>query len=358
MIVSIFSYNNLKKILFKLEPETAHTIAGLGLRSIAHCPPLKRMVSKAFFVSHPILKQELFNTTFQNPVGLGAGFDKNGQYITAMPTMGFGFTEIGTVTPQAQEGNAKPRLFRLIDDQSIQNAMGFNNKGSFYMQQRLKKLFFFDYPIGINIGKNKLTSESEALSDYEKLFRTFKDYGDYIVINISSPNTPGLRDLQNESFIKAIFDMAKKITSQPVLLKIAPDMEAQDAIDLCKTAVEAGASGIIATNTTIDYSLTDSPHKKGFGGISGALLRDKSYQLFRAIGKELYGKTLLISVGGIDSAEEAYKRIKAGASLVQVYSMLVYKGPSLIKEINEGLITLLKQDGYSHISEAVGADWK
>jgi len=305
-----------------------------------------------------MLKQEIFGRTFQNPVGLGAGFDKDGQYITAMPTMGFGFTEIGTVTPRPQDGNPKPRLFRLIEDNSIQNAMGFNNKGSHYMLQQLKKLYFFDYPIGINIGKNKITPESEALSDYETLFKAFKAYGDYIVINISSPNTPGLRDLQNENFINAVFALAKEITSQPVLLKIAPDMEPEDAVMLCKTAVEAGAAGIIATNTTIDYSLTDSPSKKDFGGISGALLTEKSYQLFKAIGQELYGKTLLISVGGIDSAEEAYKRIKAGASLVQVYSMLIYKGPALIKEINEGLITLLKKDGYNHISEAIGADYK
>ena len=356
--MSLFSYQNLKKILFKLDPETAHTVAGLGLRTAAHCPTLLRFIKNKNFVTHPSLQQEIFGRTFQNPVGLGAGFDKNGQYITAMPTMGFGFTEIGTVTPQPQDGNAKPRLFRLIEDQSIQNAMGFNNKGSHYMLQRLKKLYFFDYPLGINIGKNKLTPENEALDDYEKLFKAFKNYGDYIVINISSPNTPGLRDLQNESFIKAIFAMAKEITSQPILLKIAPDMEAQDAIDLCNVAVEAGAAGIIATNTTIDYSLTDSPEKQDFGGISGALLTEKSYELFRAIGKELYGKTLLISVGGIDSAEEAYRRIKAGASLVQVYSMLVYRGPALITEINEGLIKLLQKDGYKHISEAVGADWK
>ena len=355
-IKTFFTYQNLKKILFKLDPETAHTVVGLGLRVTAHCPPLFRFITKQNFITHPILEQSIFERTFKNPVGLGAGFDKNGQYVKAMPTMGFGFTEIGTVTPKPQEGNIKPRLFRLIKDQSIQNAMGFNNKGSYYMQQRLKKISFFDYPMGINIGKNKLTSETDALDDYELLFKAFKDYGDYIVINISSPNTPGLRDLQNENFIKAIFAMGKKITSQPILLKIAPDMEAEDAIVLCKTAVVAGADGIIATNTTIDYSLTE--HAKDFGGISGALLTEKSYQLFRAIGKELYGKTLLISVGGIDSAEEAYKRIKAGASLIQVYSMLVYKGPALIKEINEGIIKLLKKDGYTHISEAIGADWK
>ena len=354
--MSIFSYQNLKKILFKLEPETAHTIAGLGLRTASHFPVILRTMKDQNFVTEPIITQEIFGRTFLNPVGLGAGFDKDGQYISAMPTLGFGFTEIGTVTPKPQDGNAKPRLFRLIEDSSIQNAMGFNNKGKDFMLRQLNKLYFFDYPIGINIGKNKLTSEEDALNDYETLFRAFKDYGDYIVINISSPNTPGLRDLQNEEFINAIFTLAKEITAQPVLLKIAPDMTPEDAIVLCKTAVDAGAAGIIATNTTIDYSLTE--HAKDFGGISGALLTDKSYQLFRAIGKELYGKTLLISVGGIDSAEEAYKRIKAGASLVQVYSMLIYKGPSLIKEINEGLVKLLQEDGYTHISEAIGADWK
>ena len=354
--MSLFSYQTLKKLLFKLDPETAHTLAGLGLRFSALCPPLNKCLTRHYFVAHPSLQQTLFGRTFQNPVGLGAGFDKNGQYIKAMPTLGMGFTEIGTVTPKPQDGNPKPRLFRLIEDLSIQNAMGFNNKGSYYMLQRLKKINFFDYPIGINIGKNKVTPENEALDDYEKLFKAFKDYGDYVVINISSPNTPGLRDLQNESFIKAIFAMGKKITTKPILLKIAPDMTAEDAIALCNTAVEAGADGIIATNTTIDYSLTE--HAKDFGGISGALLTEKSYTLFRAIAKELYGKTLLISVGGIDSAEEAYRRIKAGASLVQVYSMLVYKGPLLIKEINEGLIALLKKDGYTHISEAIGADWE
>lgn len=356
--MSFFSYQTLKKLLFKLDPETAHSIASIGLRTVAHCPGLLRLISKHYFISHPMLSQKIFDRTFANPVGLGAGFDKNGQYITAMPTLGFGFTEIGTVTPKPQEGNPKPRLFRLIDKNSIQNAMGFNNYGSHYMIQRLKKLYFFDYPIGINIGKNKVTPENEALNDYEILFKAFKEYGDYVVINISSPNTPGLRDLQNEHFIKAVFAMGRKITTKPILLKIAPDMEAEAAVALCKTAVNAGAAGIIATNTTIDYTVTDSPYKKDFGGISGALLTEKSYQLFRAIGKELYGKTLLISVGGIDSAEEAYRRIKAGASLVQVYSMLVYKGPALIKEINEGLIKLLKKDGYNHISEAIGADYR
>lgn len=354
--MSFFSYETAKKILFQFNPETAHTIGGLALKTLPYTPIILKALKNHYFVTDPSLKQELFGKTFQNPVGLAAGFDKNGEYITAMPTLGFGYTEIGTITPKPQAGNPQPRLFRLKEERSIQNAMGFNNFGADFMVKRLDKLYFFDYPIGINIGKNKLTSEDNALKDYETLLHTFKNYGDYIVINISSPNTPGLRDLQNEKFITDLFEMAKEITTQPIFLKIAPDMSEQDAIDLCTTAVNAGASGIIATNTTIDYSLT--PNAKDFGGISGALVREKSFKLFKAIAKELYGKTILISVGGIETAQDAYDRIKAGATLIQIYSMLIYNGPKMIKEINSGLIELLKADGYTHISQVIGADWR
>jgi dihydroorotate dehydrogenase len=354
--MSFFSYETAKKILFQFNPETAHLIGGMALKSLPYTPIVLKALKNHYFVKNPSLKQKLFGRVFENPVGLAAGFDKNGEYITAMPTLGFGYTEIGTITPEPQIGNPRPRLFRLKEDRSIQNAMGFNNRGADFMVKRLNKLYFFDYPIGINIGKNKITPEDKALDDYEKLLHTFKEYGDYIVINISSPNTPGLRDLQNEKFITDLFTMAKKITNQPIFLKIAPDMTPEDAIVLCNSAVNAGAYGIIATNTTIDYSVTK--HAKDFGGISGALVREKSYELFKAIGKELYGKTMLISVGGIETAEDAYRRIKAGATLIQVYSMLIYNGPKMIKEINEGLIELLKADGYNHISEAIGADWK
>jgi len=353
--LSFFSYQTVKKILFNFDPETAHSIAGLGLKSLVYAPTLLRLLKNHYFVTNPVLKQNILGIEFANPVGLGAGFDKNGEYITAMPTLGYGYTEIGTVTPKPQDGNPKPRLFRLKEERSLQNAMGFNNLGADYMLKQLNKLYFFDYPIGINIGKNKITPEDKAIDDYKLLLEKFKDYGDYVVINISSPNTPGLRDLQNEKFIKELFDIAKGITTKPIFLKIAPDMKADDAIALCKTAVEVGADGIIATNTTIDYSLT--PNAKDFGGISGALLREKSFELFQAIAKELYGKTILISVGGIEDAQDVYRRIKAGASLVQIFSMLIYNGPKMIKDINEELTELIKADGYNHISEAIGADY-
>ncbi len=352
--MSFFSYETLKSMMFKLDPESAHNVAGYSLRILDLCPICARLLTDRYFVDHPVLRQQIFGRRFANPVGLAAGFDKDGDFVSSMPALGFGFAEIGTVTPRPQPGNPKPRLFRLVDEHSIQNAMGFNNKGSYHMIKRLKKLRFFDYPIGINIGKNKTTPEKEALKDYETLFRAFKDYGTYIVINISSPNTPGLRDLQNENFVREVFRIGVNITNKPILLKIAPDMEASQAVSLCKTAVEAGAEGIIATNTTIDYGL--SREAKDFGGISGELLREKSYELFSEIAKELYGQTTLISVGGINTAEEAYRRIKAGASLVQIYTGLIYHGPSLVKDINEGLIRLIKADGFNHISEAIGAD--
>jgi dihydroorotate dehydrogenase len=352
----MISYETIKKIMFNFEPETAHTIAEAGLRTLPYCRIINNYMVEENFTNNPMLTQELFGTTFYNPIGLGAGFDKNATMIKAMPAMGFGYTEIGTMTPKPQAGNAKPRLFRFPEQESIQNAMGFNNKGALEVVRNLTKVYPYTLPIGASIGKNKLTPENMALEDYETLVRGFKDICDYMVVNISSPNTPNLRDLQNEEFIKAVFGMAKSITNKPILLKIAPDMEAQTAITLCKTAIEHGADGIVATNTTQDYSLLPNP--KDFGGISGKVMSDKSYELFKAIGKELHDKTTLISVGGISDAADAYRRIKAGASLIQILSGFIFKGPSMCKNINEGIIELLKADGYNHISEAIGADFK
>ena len=354
--MALVTYDMFKSVLFRIEPETAHSLASIGFQGLRFCPPLINLLACRYFIDHPMLQQHFFGRTFRNPVGLGAGFDKNAACIDAMRAMGFGFTEVGTVTPKAQQGNPKPRLFRLVEEQSIQNAMGFNNDGKYTMQRRLKRYRFLDYPIGVNVGKNKTTPEEKALDDYAELFEAFNDRADYLVVNISSPNTPGLRDLQNERFIRDVFSLAKTKTDRPVLLKIAPDMEPSDAIALCETAVDAGAAGIIATNTTIDYSLT--PHAKDFGGISGALLKEKSFALFEAIGQAFYDKTLLISVGGIDSPEEAYRRIQAGASLVQVFTPFIYHGPDLIRHINEGLVKRLQADGFEHISQAVGARWR
>lgn len=350
----MFDYETVKPWFFKLQPENAHTVVGLGLQCVGYCPPLfNGMISKNF-ITAPSLSQELFGRTFLNPVGLAAGFDKNATMIEGTLAMGFGFTEIGTLTPKPQEGNPRPRLWRHIEEESIQNAMGFNNDGLFRINHRLKNIYPFSTPIGVNIGKNKITSEENALKDYTTLIKALHPYADYMVINISSPNTPGLRDLQNETFISELFAQAKALTSKPILLKIAPDMSEDQAVNLCVHAVASGADGIIATNTTIDYSLVSEPEDKG--GLSGEVLRERSFYIFDAIARELYGKTTLISVGGISTPEEAYRRIRAGASLVQLYTSLIFKGPEVVEEINRGLIELLASDGYNSITDAIGAD--
>jgi len=350
----MISYDTIKPFLFKLEPETAHHLAETFLRLPNVCPLPFNMMINENFINSEYLSQELFGRTFANPVGLGAGFDKNATMIRGMQALGFGFTEIGTLTPKPQAGNPKPRMFRHIEQEAIQNAMGFNNEGLYKAQKRLQERFPFSTPIGVNIGKNKLTSERDTIDDYTTLIKALHELGDYLVINISSPNTPGLRDLQNETFIGELFSQAKELTQKPILLKIAPDMSTDQAVALTALAVEKGADGIIATNTTIDYSLVPNP--KDIGGLSGAVIKEKSFEIFDAVAKELYGKTTLISVGGIDSADEAYRRIKAGASLVQVLSALIFKGPTLIRDINLGLIELLENDGYKNITEAIGAN--
>lgn len=352
----MIDYQTLRPWLYKLDPEVAHNVAEALLRVPNLCPTVFNSFLKSHFVTNDILKQELFGRTFLNPVGLGAGFDKNATMIRAMQILGFGFTEIGTVTPRPQAGNPKPRMFRHVAEESIQNAMGFNNDGLLSVQKRLKERFPFTTPIGINIGKNKTTSDAEAINDYMTLIKALHELGDYLVINISSPNTPGLRDLQNEEFITRLFEEAKAITQKPILLKIAPDMSKEDAVSLTTLAVAKGADGIIATNTTIDYSLVKNP--QSIGGLSGAVLREKSFEIFEAIAKELYGKTTLISVGGIASAKEVYRRIKAGASLVEIYSGLIFHGFDMIKDINTELTELIKADGYTNITQAIGSDRK
>jgi len=352
----MFGYSTLKPLLFKLDPETAHSVAAKAMSLAQMCTPLSNIITEKLFVNDKRLNQEIFGRTFYNPVGLGAGFDKNATLIKPMSMLGFGFTEIGTVTPKPQDGNPKPRLFRHIEEESLQNAMGFNNAGSLEASKQLQKCFPYVTPIGINIGKNKITPDDKALDDYLDLIKTLQMLGDYIVINISSPNTPGLRDLQNEEFISTLFYEANKLTTKPVLLKLAPDMTKSDAVTLAVNGVQAGASGVIATNTSIDYSLVKKPYD--IGGISGAVIKEKSRIIFKAIANELFGKTTLISVGGIDSADEAWTRLKLGASLVQVYSALIFKGPNLVRDINLGLLELMQEHGVKNINEIIGSDIK
>ena len=350
------NYDTLKKIFFRFDPETAHKIAEFGLRALYATPGGLEALAKFGVYKDEILTQNIWNLSFDNPVGIAGGFDKNATMIAPLAALGFGHIDFGTFTPRPQSGNEKPRLFRLVSEQSIQNAMGFNNEGADVIERRVRKIYPFVIPIAANIGKNKTTLNEDALSDYEALGRKFNGLCDFFIINVSSPNTPNLRALQENSFISELIGAMKKITNRPLVLKLAPDMSADQAIALCECAVQSGASGIIINNTSVDYSL--SPNARGFGGLSGRLITEKSRELFAQVARELFGRTILISCGGIDSAQEAYERIKSGASLVQIFTAFIFKGPFVAKSINEGLAELLRADGFNNISEAVGVNLK
>ena len=350
------NYDTLKKIFFRFDPETAHKIAEFGLRALYATPGGLEALAKFGVYKDEILTQNIWNLSFDNPVGIAGGFDKNATMIAPLAALGFGHIDFGTFTPRPQSGNEKPRLFRLVSEQSIQNAMGFNNEGADIIEHRVRKIYPFVIPIAANIGKNKATPNEDALSDYEVLARKFDGLCDFFIINVSSPNTPNLRALQENSFISELIGAMKKITNRPLVLKLAPDMSADQAIALCECAAQSGASGIIINNTSVDYSL--SPNARDFGGLSGRLITEKSRELFAQVARELFGRTVLISCGGIDSAQEAYERIKSGASLVQIFTAFIFKGPFVAKSINEGLAELLRTDGFKNISEAVGANLK
>lgn len=348
-------YENLKKLLFKCDPEKVHNFAEMALNCAQKTPFALEFLAKNYAFVDRSLSQKIWDLEFFSPLGLAAGFDKNGTMIRALTALGFGFVEAGTVTPVAQSGNPKPRIWRHIDKSSLQNAMGFNNNGVEALVKRVEKLKPFVAPIGINVGKNKLTSTENALNDYKICVEKSHNVADYLVFNLSSPNTPALRDLQSESFVKELFVMAKKITKKPALLKIAPDLDPANAVEISRSAISNGADGIIATNTTNDYTLISGSETNG-GGLSGEVLRLKSRELFGTLAKEFFGKTVLISAGGIMDSDEAYRRIKLGASLVQGYTGFIYAGPEYAKGVLAGVVKLMKQDGFSHISEAIGAD--
>lgn len=349
-------YQMLSPYLFKLDAEKAHSLAESFIKRVVPLPLVQDYIAGKNCVVDKALSIEVAGMRFYNPVGLAAGFDKNATMIKGLSALGFGFLEIGTITQAPQEGNPKPRLFRHTQEQSLQNAMGFNNQGSLAISKRLKEFYPYAIPLGINIGKNKIIAQSDSLKNYENVLLDCLEVGDYFTFNLSSPNTPNLRDLQNVSFVQELFAMARTHTQKPLFLKISPDMDKDEMLKVVEMSAKSGASGIIATNTTIDYTLVQNP--KESGGISGAALKQKSKEILRILSESFFGKIVLISVGGIDNAQEAYERIKLGASLVQVYSGLVFQGPSLCKNINEGLLQCLRADGFTHLHEALGQDIK
>ena len=341
-----------------LEPEMAH---GLALKSL-----------KTGLVPHrqlhldPALASRVWGMDFPNPLGLAAGFDKDAEVPDAMLGQGFGFVEVGSITPRAQSGNPKPRLFRLSDDRAVINRMGFNNKGVEAARARLSARSGLPGIVGVNLGKNKETED--ALADYVLGIRSLAPYASYVVINVSSPNTPGLRALQGreplEYLLRGVREALDASVGQtrsgitpPLLLKIAPDLTDEDRTDIAAVVLSEGVDGLIATNTTIARadSLLD-PQSGQVGGLSGKPLFEPSTRVLSDMYRLTAGKIPIIGVGGIGNAEMAYAKIRAGASLVQLYSAMVYEGPGVVGEILQGMSALLRADGFSSITDAVGAD--
>jgi dihydroorotate dehydrogenase len=336
----------IKPLLFLINPEKAHYLTFYCLKILLRFKPLRYIIKKIYTVKNKNLEKELFSIKFPNPVGLAAGFDKDALLYNELFAFGFGFVEIGTVTPLAQPGNEKPRLFRLKKDHAIINRMGFNNRGAAAAAERLKN----KKPgliVGGNIGKNKNTPNEQAVMDYLKCYHQLYNYVDYFVINVSSPNTPGLRQLQDKEPLKALLITLVQINKtkpkpKPILLKIAPDLSNEQLDDIIEITKESRIDGIIATNTTLDRSNLSTDKKTldtiGAGGLSGKPLTKRSTEVIKYL-SEKSGKSIpIIGVGGIHSAEDALEKINAGASLVQVYTGFIYEGPGLIKKINQLLL--------------------
>ena len=334
-------YSLLRAIMFRVNPEKAHYWAMDRLQQTYKLPGGRALLRQLFCRPTPSLARTFWGITFPNPVGLAAGFDKDARWTDALSCLGFGFIEIGTVTPRPQPGNPKPRLFRLKEDKALINRMGFNNGGSSTaatrLQYRKEKVI-----IGGNIGKNKDTPNEDALLDYERAFRDLYAQVDYFVVNVSSPNTPGLRELQEKEPLQALLSRLQKVnvelgTPKPLLLKIAPDLtngQLDDIIDLVKTLA---LDGIVATNTTIDRSNLRGSVPEEAGGLSGQPLKGRSLEVLRYLVKGLEGKVPIIAAGGIATAEDAQAALDAGAALVQIYTSFIYEGPAVVRRICAGL---------------------
>lgn len=336
----------LKPIFFLMTPEKAHNLTMFLLKTALAIPLVGWLFRKSHECRDPSLERTVFGLKFPNPVGLAAGFDKDGKYFGAMSALGFGFVEIGTVTPVGQEGNPLPRLFRLPNDRALINRMGFNNEGVDALVARLKASPPRRLIIGGNIGKNKNTPNEAATSDYARCFESLFPYVDYFVVNVSSPNTPGLRELQEKAPLTALLSHLQHLNRQkpapkPILLKIAPDLTNAQLDDILDIVQETRLAGIIATNTTIERKgLKSSPQLVegiGAGGLSGDPVRLRSTEVIRYLHQRSGGKVTIIGVGGIASAADAQEKLDAGAALVQVYSGLVYQGPGLVKQILKGI---------------------
>jgi dihydroorotate dehydrogenase len=336
----------LRPFLFLIDPERVHHLVFRVLAVACKIPGIKPILKTVFIYEHPSLHRSILGLTFKNPVGLAAGLDKDAKLIDELSVLGFGFIEIGTLTPKAQSGNDKPRLFRLPQDKALINRMGFNNGGVLAAVKRLKARTS-SVIIGGNIGKNKATSNEKALDDYSYCFDALFDRVDYFVVNVSSPNTPGLRDLQEKEPLRQLLMHVKTLNlakrkPKPVLLKIAPDLNNDQLNDVVEILLTTKTDGVIATNTTISRAGLQTDEKTvngiGNGGLSGKPLAERSTEVIRYLREKLGKNYPIIGVGGIMSPQDAIDKIKAGADLIQIYTGFVYEGPAFIKAINKALV--------------------
>ncbi|MGW1737267.1 quinone-dependent dihydroorotate dehydrogenase [Nocardia sp. NPDC001965] len=351
-------YRLLLRVMFLLPPETIHRIVFGVIRAATAFAPARALLHRLFGVNDPILRTTAFGIEFATPLGLAAGFDKDATGVDAWGALGFGFAEIGTVTAAAQPGNPQPRLFRLPADRALINRMGFNNHGAAAAAARLHSRKT-TAPIGANIGKTKVVDAAHAADDYAVSARLLGPLADFVVVNVSSPNTPGLRDLQAVESLRPVLTAVLDSVRVPVLVKIAPDLSDEDIDAAADLAVELGVAGIVATNTTIgrDGLASDPEHVAaiGAGGLSGPPVADRSLEVLRRLYARVGDRLVLVSVGGIETPEQAWERILAGASLLQGYTGFIYGGPLWTKHIHRGIAERLRAAGYRSLADAVGA---
>lgn len=346
-------YSLIRPALFRIDAERAHALA-LGM--------LKLVAPTRIPAASPSLATSVAGIAFPNPVGMAAGFDKDGEVPDALLALGFGFAEVGSITPLPQAGNPRPRLFRLVEDRAVINRMGFNNGGARMAQLRLAGRAGKPGVVGINIGANK--DSADRVADYAEMARLMAPLASYLAVNISSPNTPGLRALQDESALTGLLDAVIAARDSacgdaprpPVFLKVAPDLEPADIDAIARIAIEKRLGALIVSNTTISRPALQSAHRDETGGLSGEPLRDLAQQRLRDFRKATGGAVPLVGVGGIATAADAWARIRAGASLVQLYSAMVYEGPGIARTICKGLVQFMQRDGFASISEAVGCE--
>jgi dihydroorotate dehydrogenase len=347
-------YDKIKPALFVLPPETASKAVHNVLLAIQDTP-IAELLSQRYTVADHRLQQSIFGLDFPTPVGVAAGFDKNGEIPRILSQLGFGHIEIGGITAKPQPGNPRPRLFRLTEDAALINRMGFNNEGADRVGDRLRHEPKPEVPVGINIGKSKSTPIENAAEDYLYTYERVSKTGDYFVVNVSSPNTPGLRSLQNRESLEDILGTLKNADAQPLLVKFSPDLANSAIEDALSVINELDLDGIIATNTTTKRpDSLRNPHKSEDGGLSGTPIEEDATNQIRFIAERT--DVPIIGVGGVSDPAGAYKKIRAGASLVQLYTGFVFNGPCIARDINEGLLELLERDGFDSVEEAVGVD--